>query len=225
MKLLSYLVIAVATSNLTAYELVVRAPEGEAFVIDIPHNESLTGVVEYLQSNFGGQSEYILDFMAGSGSKKMIKAKEAPKRDYMAYFSKNDKKDISFIVNTLGTCSLIKIAASQSEIKKAGDRIAPVHPLNFLLCIFTDEEMKASMVAMQDRRWVWGEFIDGLKDSSECETKRNNMRPEFIYDFAAKVGINPELIIPLIQNHQWKQLVVVLIKNIPRNTETGRYDM
>jgi len=149
----------------------------------------------------------------------------SPTRKYVAHVSSKEKKDISFIVNTLGMGSLIEIAKQRSAIKDAGKRVDRVHPLNFLGTIFSDEQMKASMHAMQNRLWVWSEFLSGVKESSEVEANRNNIKPEYIDDFAARLGISSASVYPSIANRQWEQLVNILIDIVPRNTETDRYDM
>lgn len=228
MNLLHYFTPLLLTiTSLGGHELLVRSPSGEPIVINVEDNESFSTVMDRLQRTFETSNEYFLDFdTAGTPSRKMKKAKQQPIRNYNIPVSASEKKDVAFVVNTLGMSSLLSIATSQSDLKAAGDRIDHLHPLRFLMCIFTDEQMKASMQAMKDRSWVWVEFVNGVKNTMEYESspERNNIKPEFIYDFAAQVGINPDLIIPAINKHQWRQLVVILINNIPRGAQANRYD-
>lgn len=205
-------------------EVVVRSPEGDAFVIDVDAAESFVGVVQQLQSCFGSNQEYLLDFKSASRGKKQIKAITAPIRNYYAPVTAEEIKDLSYIINTVGMSSLVTIATSQSSIKKAGKRIDHLHPLNFLKYIFLDKRMVTSMRALQKRNWVSGEFYDGLRESMECELARDNVKAEHINDFAATLNIDPSRITPAIQKRQWKQLVNILINHSPRDPNEGRYD-
>lgn len=121
--------------------------------------------------------------------------------------------------------SLVKITKSKSSLKKAGKRIDHIHPLKFLTCVLTDNQMKASFQAMQDRSWVWGEFFSGLKDSLEEEASRGNMKIEFIRDFSLQVSVSEDLIYPSISQKKWKQFISILINAIPKNPDADRYDM
>lgn len=150
---------------------------------------------------------------------------EGPLRDYYAEVRPCDKEDVAYIINTMGMGSLTKIATSRASLKKAGKRIDHLHPFNFLLTIFLDEEMKASVHAMRARTWIWDEFFSGVKGSFNEEYARGNVTQEQIDDFAHQLHISPALITPAIKKQDWNQLVKILLKTIPRNTEVDRYDM
>jgi hypothetical protein len=151
--------------------------------------------------------------------------KQSSSRDYSVPVTADEKADLAYITSTLGRSSLAGIASSKSSLKKAGDRIDHLHPLRFLMTIFTDEELKADISAIRSRGWIWDKFFDGLEGSLKDESKRDNIRPEFIEDFANTVGINPGLIQPAIQEKRWKALVNILIDAIPRTGNPGRYNM
>jgi len=143
-------------------------------------------------------------------------------KNYNALPTESEKKDIAYVVNTLGMASLIKIASETSKVEKAGKRIDNVHPLRFLECIFTDEQMKASMQAMRSRGWIWDKFSGGLKDALDTEYKKNNLA-QFINDFSSRVGINLQLIYPSVTTQQWSSFIDILITVIPRNSDANRY--
>lgn len=226
MKSAFYLLFLITIASLHSQEVVIRSPIGEFLIIDVAPEESFTQVVELLQHHFGDE-EFLIDFMVRSSrsSQTIEKKSQAPQRNYNQAVTSEEKKDVSFVVNTLGMSSLAKITASQSSIKKAGKRIDHLHPLNFLMTIFSDEEMKASVHAMQGRTWVWSGFIKGVKDSFEIETDRGNVKPEHIQDFAKKLGIKIDLVQGPIEKRQWTQLVSNLIDHIPRNVNANRYNM
>ncbi|WP_068470982.1 hypothetical protein [Candidatus Protochlamydia phocaeensis] len=152
--------------------------------------------------------------------------KKSAGRNYSQPVSKQEKKDIAYIVNTLAKESLISIANAKSSLKKAGERIDHVHPLRFLMTIFTDEELKAGVHAIRGRTsWIADEFFSGIVGSLSEEASKQNLKPEFIQDFAGQVNISTALILPPIQQARWKDFVNVLIDNIPRSNDPNRYNM
>lgn len=204
-----------------ANDVVVRNMDGELLVVSVQPEDSFTGIIDHIQTQMGSETEYIVDFQMGD-------SKPKPKgnfRDYYRPTTSKEKDDMKYIVNTLGMASLVKIAKEKSSLKKAGERIESVHPLNFLKVIFTDEEMKVSIHAIQGRSWIRDDFVNGFKTSFDEEADRNNVTNDMVIDFSSKVGIDANLIWPLIQERQWKQLINTLIDKIPRKTETDRYDM
>jgi hypothetical protein len=146
-------------------------------------------------------------------------------RDYSEEVTDQEKENIAYIVKTLGNKSLPKIYREKEALKKAGDKIDHVHPLRFLMTIFTNEELKAAICNIRESRWVWGEFKKGLFNSLKDESKNKNMNDEYIQHFATTVHINPALINPPINRSDWDGLISTLIKNVPREGNPNRYDM
>lgn len=226
MKCLPYLMMTVAAALLGGEEIVVRTPSGEPFVLDIQPNDNFLGTIEVLKSHLGASNEYILDFSTSvDNNRKSSSSTDAIFRQYYAPVTSSEKADIRFIFTTLGHGSLLKIAKESSTLKKTGKRIDHLHPFRFLMCIFTDEEIKAGIHAARTRGWIWGECFAGIRDTLESEANCDNLKQEFINDFAGKVGVNADLISPLLANRQWSQFVDVLLEKIPRSANAGRYEM
>lgn len=147
-------------------------------------------------------------------------------RDYSVAVTASEKANIGYIVTTLGHSVLAKIATSRSSLKKAGDKINHIHPLRFLMCVFTEEEFKAGFHGIYSRGGrIWNQFFDGLKNSLNEEASRDNMRLEFIQDFAGAVGVDVNQILSSIANQQWNDFIQVLLVQIPRKGNPDRYDM
>ncbi|MBA3814915.1 MAG: hypothetical protein H0X29_00010 [Parachlamydiaceae bacterium] len=150
---------------------------------------------------------------------------QSTNRNYNIPVTQSEKDDLAYITTTLARNSLPSLATSKSSLKKAGDRIDHLHPLRFLMIIFTDEELKANISALRSRGWVWDKFYSGLEGSLKEESRKNNMNNEFIVDFANCVGINVTLIQGAIQEKRWKEFVNTLIDTVPRSGNPTRYDM
>lgn len=146
-------------------------------------------------------------------------------RDYNRSVTTLELEKIHFILKTLATKSLTSLLKYRSDLKRAGEIIDTVHPLQFLLVIFTDEELKVYIHNIKKRgKWVWKEFIKGLKKSLQDEFRQSNLTPEMVEDFAGQLQLPLYLIEELIAQGRWEEFVKVLIIEIPREGDSGRYD-
>jgi hypothetical protein len=145
-------------------------------------------------------------------------------RDYYVLPTSAEKADMSYIANSLSNFSLLKIKSVESSLKKAGDRIERVHPLQFLAYLFTNEETKVSVRNLEGRAWVWKEFVAGFVKSLNEENAAGLVLP-YAQDFANHLGIDVNLILPTLQSGKWEQFIVTLIRVVPRQGNSGRYDM
>lgn len=149
---------------------------------------------------------------------------KAVSRNYSAGYTAAETADIAYIIRTLANSSLAKIKGAESSLKKAGDRIDHVHPLQFLVCVFTNEELKTCMRNLQGRSWVWKDFLKGLTESLSNENAKDNVIP-FAEDFAAKVNVDLNQILPILQTGRWERFVNTLIDVIPRESGGNRYNI
>lgn len=222
MHILTYLLAGLSPlASLMAEEVVILSPNGEPLVIDVDQNDRFLDTVNMLRSYYNS-GEYLIAFSTASVESRSGQKMEM--RNYNAKLTTTEMEDTRYIMKTLGMASLITIAKERSSLRKRGKNIEPIHPLRFLLVVFTDEELKAGMHGLYGRTWVWDEFWAGLHDSFETESGRNNLN-QFVDDFSTKIGLNPNLIKPLIHSKQWNQLIKTLLDKLPRNTNSKRYDM
>jgi hypothetical protein len=217
-------------STISAKDLALLNAEGEPDVyIDSKgqFEEVVDSIGEYFQclDRMNDLQTDLIFTLVVSNDRVTVRKKE-DFRDYYAPVTKQEKKDIHYIVTSLAYDSLISLGASKSSLKKAGDRIEQLHPFKFLSTIFTNEELKAGIHAIRDRTaWVWDEFIGGFVRGFKEETAKKNMKNEFIQDFSSVVGIDPALIMPSIQGGKWKEMVNILIDTIPRENDPNRYNL
>lgn len=151
-------------------------------------------------------------------------SKSHPQRHYHTPPTASEKADIAYIVNTLANMSLLKIKGEESSLKRAGDRIHGVHPLQFLTHVFTNEELKVSMRNLKGRSWVWKEFLSGITDTLKYEHSQGAILPHSKH-FANKIEVDINLILPHIQNGKWDKFIETLIDKVPRKGNSGRYGM
>lgn len=154
-----------------------------------------------------------------------FRAKKGPFRDYLAPVSSKHKKDIYYIITTLSKESLIGIGTSMVSLKRAGSRIDHLHPFHFLLTIFTDEELKVGAHIIREKGGMaWDGFTNGITGSLKEESAKDNVL-QYVHDFAKKVKIDVDLILPALQQGKWIEFVHLLIDKIPRENDPNRYNM
>lgn len=187
-------------------------------------NSTLSAAIIDADYSLMNESHYFLEY---DNQLDQFSRQLAPSfRDYFVPLKPSEAELIRGIVVPMAYDSLPSLASKRSEIKKKGKKVNHLHPFRFLEAIFTDEEMKAAVHAIRDRiRWIWDGFLDGVKGSLTEEEAKGNVKPEHIQDFAQRVQIDVNLIIPPIQEHRWEDFVNILVDTIPRNTETRRYNM
>lgn len=203
---------------LNGEQLIVYPDEGEPFIIEIAPEDSVSELFAQI-----GQNTSYASFV--NLPPNLSKSASITQRDYLQPVTKDEKNDISFIVNTLGMASVTKIAKNKSSLKNAGNRVNNVHPLRFLQTVFQDERMKASMQALIKRSLMWDEFISGLKKSLQEEMTKDNLKVEYVQDFAVSLNLSFDQLYPYIQQERWEPFVKALIQLMPRNDDADRYDM
>lgn len=210
-----------------AYEVQVATDDGEMHILDFQPEESFKTVFEVLQqiTNKNAQDNTLrMEFFNNDGEL-LIKAQSCPKaaaRDYTAAVTADQKKDIGYILKTLGNASLTKIAKQKSSLEKAGNRIESIHPFKFLETIFTDEELIVSIRNLQGRSKLWPQFRDPLISSLSAESDVGNLTP-YTQDLASTLKIDVSGISADIDNKNWSGLISDLITLVPRTGDSNRY--
>lgn len=153
------------------------------------------------------------------------KASQGITRDYNLVVAGTDRNNLTYIVTTLGNEPIYKIIAQKSALQKAGDAIKHIHPLRFLECVFTSEELKAAIHKIPKRSWIGSEFMDGIIGSLREEYAKGNLPDAFIKDFANNIHIDVSIINPFIKERKWDKFIHKLIEIVPRSGDSGRYNM
>lgn len=235
-KLFLGLVIAITYTGIGQGEILTLIDElGQETSLEVASKDQFSDVLDVIKGHFHAEGaedlpsctevnslQLNLSFLDGNV---MVRAKKKPWRNYKAGYSKADKEDIKFIVNTLARESLINIGSSSSSLNKAGDRINHLHPFNFLLCIFTDEELKCGAHAIRDRTGLVSDrFFSGITSTLQEEHQQNNLS-QHIGDFAKKLNLDVNVIQPVLNGCHWRAFVELLIDTIPRKNDPSRYNM
>jgi hypothetical protein len=224
-------IISLLAGNIYAHEILVNTQDGEAFVFDIDATENFDTIQDKIAALTNGKKSHLFIEYPRGGKFNSLELNTRGQggylgypRNYLADVSPEEKMAIRFIVTTLANKSLIAIALAKGDLEEAGDRIDHIHPLRFLMTVFTDEELKVGIRNIRGKGWVWNHFLGGLKEALSAETKIGNMKNEYIQNFSQVVKINTALIQPAISQQKWDDFVDLLITHIQRSGDHDRYD-
>lgn len=211
--------------------VVLESITGESFAFEINENDTFLNVMDSIEAiarHADNHEQLNFSFMMLSKNISLndILAKKAmvEPRSYAYGIKASECADITYIVKTMANSSLPKIKIAESSLKKAGERIDHLHPFYFLSCIFTNEELKVCMRNLQGRAWVWKEFLKGIVTSLEEENGKGNVLP-YAADFAERVKVDINVILPILQGGRWERFVDTLIDKVPREGGSDRYNM
>lgn len=210
--------------------VVIKSTSGQHIPIEIAEESFVNAVKiirDSLQAVEGEEAvcaKIELDFSNSSTTIFARTVKKSSKRNYYASLTSEEKSDIYHIVKTLANESLIKIKKMESSLVKAGDRINHIHPLKFLGYIFSEEELIICMHNLQGRRWVWKRFLGDTIDVIEEEAGRENIL-SFVVEFAEKINLDLNLILPSIKEERWAKFIDILIDKVPRKGQPDRYKL
>ncbi|MEZ5315490.1 MAG: hypothetical protein R3E91_04695 [Chlamydiales bacterium] len=219
------LILIIVLGSTYANEMVVNTRDGKTFLFEFDPSESLAEI----QARITSLTKEAYFFMLSSESEFWkMKTEEhgnylGSPRDYSSAVTLEEWSDIHYIVNSLANQSLIAIAFMKTDLEAAGNRIDHIHPLRFLMTVFTDEELKVGIRNIFGRGWIWHHFINGVKDCLDTEANIGNLKDEYVYHFASIVAIHPHKILEPIHEQNWDQLIKILLEEIPRQGNCDRY--
>jgi hypothetical protein len=216
----------------TARSAYVRSSEGE-YYIQIESEQTLAEVEEEIKSRFNsGENEHLfLEIALNSPplASNSFSYKYVPgdARNYYAVLTPQEFGDIRYIVTFLGSRpSALSLGWNKRDLEVAGDRIKHIHPLNWLLNVFRNEELKVAFGKIKGsgvvQAKVWSTFIEGIKESLSAESRVNNMKQEYIEHFSKELELNSATITALIRSGNWDGLFEKLMA-IPRKGDYEKF--
>lgn len=197
-------------------EVTVRSAEGEYYSLEVDASQPFHDVAEQIGQTFSSDG-YIFDCSTHTCGPNN-------RRDYWHAVTSEEKNNIRYILRSMASLSWYELLDKKSSLEAAGDKIDHIHPLRFLATVFTDEELKGCVHAIRDRSLVWSRFFDPMKDTMTYESSQNNMKPEFVKDFAKKIKLKPDPFIAYVKAKNWDELMDSLLKQLPRQGNPERYD-
>jgi len=208
--------------SLSGVGIIMTSDNGEKLYFDVDPQLPVGELLYQVQNESTAIHFDFWDTNAEGDDELVCKANQL--REYSAPVSRDIEADMKFIVLTLGNEPLLKLKGFKDDLKKAGERLDEIHPLHFWRIIFTDEKAMSAMHNIKRRKKVWKSFIKGMGQSLQEAHERENLKVEYLEDFASKVGIDVDLITKQIQKCDWSEFAKQLLVHVPRSSNIDRYD-
>lgn len=240
MKFLKQLTIIATTCvmlSLHAEEVILENEVNELVSIEVGEDDSFLTILEWIRDQFktpkqireeneimavsemwDGQEDLKIEIAFSDKIIVSKSAKKSPFRNYFVPLTQQEKDDIAYIVTTLNDHTFITLVPYRSSIKKAGSRVDHLHPFRFMEAIFTDENLAKCAKNIVGKTFVWGKFLKGITSTLKEETKKGNVLPDQLADFAATIGIDLGLIYKPFEHQDWEEMVLIIINTLAKKS-------
>jgi hypothetical protein len=138
-----------------------------------------------------------------------------------------NREDIHYIMQTLGSRSLVSIGFSKSKLRDAGSRVLEVHPFRYILYVLEDRNLIVNLCAMRNRGWIWNGYLhgehgdDGFLDSLQREREAGGITPDQVRILAEKIGLSVDYVQQLVDICHWDILIQQIMNYAQK---TVKYD-
>lgn len=134
-----------------------------------------------------------------------------PQLFYQLRLNEEDRHNIRKLIKNMADWSIWELLKKAGEMKKLGDKIAPVHPIRFIGFILSTPDLKKRLKTMREESsFKWGKFIDGFGERMSKEFRHNNLYP-YVPGFCQLLGRNPASVNHFIEKQDWDGLVGFLL--------------
>ncbi len=131
------------------------------------------------------------------------------------------------VVTTTSDTNVLALWGKADFLEREGNRVDHVHPLRFLLTLFTSEELKVATRNIKNGQpgVVWKRFSSRFGESLDRARARDNLSDEVIAHFANTLELEVDTVHALINANQWESLMNLLATEVPRKGDFRRYDL
>ncbi|MCH9610412.1 MAG: hypothetical protein S4CHLAM81_12850 [Chlamydiales bacterium] len=144
---------------------------------------------------------------------------EINQRSFELGISETQLEDLRYSLRSLAYNSFSEILADRVNLQAAMLRVDKVHPLNFIMHVFIDQELVDCIHRMYSKNWLWRHFYVRVKRSLDEEVERDNVRPEYVQHFCDVLQIEFEATMEWIFHSNWDALLAHLFETFPANKE------
>jgi hypothetical protein len=116
---------------------------------------------------------------------------------------------ISEIVSAMGEKNVAKLLLDSFRLKRLGDSIRHVPPLQFLGFVLTNPKLKDCLKKISKSTFKWSSFIDGFGENMEKEFLQGKLIPQ-LESFSKLVGGSKEQLESYVYQEDWEEFVKCL---------------
>lgn len=175
--------------------------------------------------SFGNETSFLAYNEKGIAKSDEPRKKAKMIRPYWIETSQEQIDGIRFIVLTLGKEPLLKLKKLENDLNRAADKFERVHPLNVWRIIFSNNETISALHNIKNRKLIWKKFMKGMGESFDEARDFNDLKDEYIHDFANRLSLSEPEIKKLLVSENWNGFVEYLLASFKAPQETsGKYN-
>ena len=127
--------------------------------------------------------------------------------------TQEDEKKIEDLITSMGIYGKVDLLFNhEKRLKKIGNELRYLHPFKFLGYIFSNHNLKTHMATIFDDYFKRTNFVKDFAQTMDIYDLKNKLTM-YLEDFSREVNINPNAILPFIDEKDWEGLIRFLIKN------------
>lgn len=129
--------------------------------------------------------------------------------EFVLSLNLNEQYAVSEIITAMGEKNVAKLLLDSFRLKRLGDSIRHVPPLQFLGFVLTNPRLKDCLKKISRSTFKWSSFIDGLGENMEKEFFQGKLLPQ-LESFSKLVGGSKEQLEAYVYEQDWEEFVKCL---------------
>jgi hypothetical protein len=129
--------------------------------------------------------------------------------EFVLSLNANEQYAVTEIITAMGEKNVAKLLLDSFRLRRLGDSIRHVPPLQFLGFVLTNQRLKDCLKKISKSTFKWSSFIDGFGENMEKEFFHGRLIPQ-LEDFSKLVGGSKEQLEAYVYQQDWEEFVKCL---------------
>ncbi len=130
--------------------------------------------------------------------------------EFVLSLNSSEQYAITEIISSMGEKNVGMLLLDVIRLRRLGDSIEQVPPLQFLGFVLTNPYLKSCLKKISKSSFKWSSFIDGFGGNMEKEYFQGKILPE-LQSFAELVGGSLEQLEGYVYHQEWEKFVKCLL--------------
>lgn len=130
--------------------------------------------------------------------------------EFVLSLNSNEQYAISEIITAMGEKNVAKLLLDSFRLRRLGDSIQHVPPLQFLGFVLTNSYLRECLKKFSKSSFKWSPFIDGFGGNMEKEFSQGKLLPQ-LQGFSILVGGSIDQLEEYVYRQEWDEFVKCLL--------------
>ncbi len=130
--------------------------------------------------------------------------------EFVLFLNKEERYAVSEIITAMGEKNVASLLFDSFRLRRLGDSIQHVPPLQFLCFVLTDSYLKECLKKISKSSFKWTPFIDGFGENMEKEYFQGRLLQQ-LEEFSTLVGGSRDQLEGYVYQQEWEKFVKCLL--------------